>query len=106
MPRKKYDIFKAIADPSRRKIISLLTVSGALSITAIASDFKLSRQVVTRHINKLEQAGLVQIEDAGRERYCRVEFGPLKEVFDWVSFYEKFWDEKLNSLEAHLLKKN
>jgi DNA-binding transcriptional ArsR family regulator len=105
MAKAKYDVFKAIADPTRRKIIGLLMISGTLPITAIAGDFKWSRQVVTKHIYVLEKAGLVSIEDKGRERYCKAEFIPLKEVFDWVSFYEKFWDEKLNSLELHLKKK-
>lgn len=99
---EKYDVFKAIADPTRRKIIGMLMVSGTLSITSIAKDFDSARQVVTKHIYVLEKAGLVTIQDSGRERYCKAEFQPLKEVFDWVSFYEKFWDEKLNSLQAFL----
>lgn len=105
MAKEKYDAFRAIADPTRRKIIALLVASGASTITAIAGDFKSARQVVTKHIYILERAGLVSIEDRGRERYCKVEFGPLKEVFDWVSFYEQFWDEKLNALTKHLSNK-
>src|SRR5687767_14838700 len=107
MKKEKYDVFKAIADPTRRRIIGLLMASGALLISAIAADFEFARQVVTKHIYVLESAGLISIDDSGRERYCKVEFQPLKEVFDWVSFYEQFWDRKLNSLEAHLkLKQN
>ena len=105
MAKKKHDIFKAIADPTRRKIIHLLMISGALPITSIADDFKFSRQVVTKHIYVLEKAGLVSISNSGRERYCQAEFVPLKEVFDWVSFYEKFWDEKLNALQKHIQSK-
>lgn len=106
MAKGKYDIFKAIADPTRRKIIGLLMVSGSLPITAITNDFKSARQVVTKHIYVLEKAGLISIEDSeGRERYCRVEYLPLKEVFDWVSVYEQFWTEKLSSLQSHLKQK-
>lgn len=101
MKKATYDVFKAIADPTRRKIISLLLASGASTITAIASDFNSTRQVVTKHIYVLEKAGLISIEDTGRERYCQLEFQPLKEVFDWVSFYEKFWDNKLSALKRH-----
>ena len=106
MPKRKYDIFKAIADPTRRKIIELLMVSGSLPITAIANDFNSARQVVTKHIYVLEKAGLVSVEDSnGRERYCKAEYLPLKEVFDWVSLYEKFWDTKLQLLQSHLKQK-
>jgi DNA-binding transcriptional ArsR family regulator len=106
MSKPTYDVFKAIADPTRRKIIGLLMASGALPITAIANDFPAARQVVTKHIYILEKAGLISISDSGRERYCTARFRPLKEVFDWVAFYEKFWDQKINSLEAHLKKKH
>lgn len=102
---EKYDVFKAIADPTRRKIIALLMVSGSLPITAIAKDFPSARQVVTKHLYALEKAGLITIQDQGRERYCTAQFQPLKEVFDWVSFYEKFWDDKLDGLQAHLRQK-
>lgn len=102
MKKKKYDVFKAIADPTRRKIISLLVLSGASTITAIASDFNSARQVVTKHIYILESAGLLSIQNSGREKYCKVQFEPLKEVFEWVSFYEKFWDGKLNALSQHV----
>lgn len=105
MSQKRYDVFKAIADPTRRKIISLLVLSGASTITAIANDFSFARQVVTKHIYVLEKAGLISIEDTGRERYCRIEFEPLKEVFEWVAFYEQFWTSKLNALSNHLSEK-
>jgi DNA-binding transcriptional ArsR family regulator len=105
MKKEKYDVFKAIADPTRRKIMALLVASGASTITAIASDFNWTRQVVTKHIYVLEKAGLVSIEDSGRERYCSLQFAPLKEVYDWVAFYEKFWDDKLASLKGHLAQK-
>jgi DNA-binding transcriptional ArsR family regulator len=102
----RYDVFKAIADPTRRKIIELLMVSGALPITAIAADFNSARQVVTKHIYVLENAGLIKIEDSdGRERYCTVQYQPLKEVFDWVAHYEQFWDDKLGALQKHLIQK-
>lgn len=103
---EKYDVFKAIADPTRRKIISILVLSGASTITTIASDFGTARQVVTKHIYILEKAGILSIEDSGREKYCSIEFGPLKEVMDWISFYEKFWDSKLDALNHHLQQQN
>jgi DNA-binding transcriptional ArsR family regulator len=102
MSKGKFDIFKVIADPTRRKIIQVLLVAGALPISAIAEDFNMTRQAVTKHIVTLEKAGLVKISDNGRERYCTATPAPLKEVFDWVKFYEQFWEEKFVALEEHL----
>lgn len=99
-------IFKAIADPTRREIFHILVLaSAALSITQISEHFDMSRQAVTKHIKLLETAGLVNIEQQGRERYCHANAIPLKEISDWVSFYEKFWDDKLSRLVSHLKSK-
>jgi DNA-binding transcriptional ArsR family regulator len=104
--KEEYDVFRAVADPTRRRIIGLLMVSGAMPITAIAKDFDSARQVVTKHIYILEKAGIVKIEDVnGRERYCSVQYQPLKEIYDWVSVYEQFWDNKLTALQAHIKQK-
>ena len=107
MQTKINRIFKAVADPTRREIFHLLVLgSAALSITQISNHFDMSRQAVTKHIKSLEDAGLVEIRSAGRERYCKANAVPLKEIQDWVSFYEKFWDNKLSSLVAHLENKS
>lgn len=96
-------ILKAIADPTRRRIFHALVVSSvAMPITQIASQFEMSRQGLTKHIKTLEEAGLVQINDKGRERYCFANAKPLEEVNKWVSFYEKFWEDKLGNLGAFL----
>jgi DNA-binding transcriptional ArsR family regulator len=102
--KRRHDIFKAIADPTRRRILAMLAASGSLSITAISGGFSSARQVVARHIHILESAGLVSITDVGRERYCVVRPEPIREVYDWAAFYEKFWDEKLPALQRHLKK--
>lgn len=103
MAINNYSVFKAIADPTRREIIHLLaTANHALSINDISSKFRSSRQAVTKHIKLLKKAGLIQIEKKGREKYCQVEVTPLKEVYDWVLFYETFWSQKLSALESYL----
>ena len=95
----KQTVFKAIADPTRREIFHLLVMaSAALSINEISDHFTISRQGVTKHIKMLNEAGLVAIRPEGRERYCLADPSALKEIHDWVSFYEKFWDDKLRSL--------
>ncbi|MEX0315594.1 MAG: ArsR/SmtB family transcription factor [Allomuricauda sp.] len=92
-------VLKAIADPKRREIFhALIVASSALSITQISGQFDISRQGVTKHIKTLENAGLVEITSKGRERFCVADAKPLKQITEWVSFYEKFWDTALGNL--------
>lgn len=93
------NVLKAIADPKRREIFhALIIASSALSISQISGQFDISRQGVTKHIKTLEQAGLVQITSSGRERFCIADAKPLKQITEWVSFYENFWDTALGNL--------
>ena len=83
-------VLKALADPSRRKIFhTLIVVATAIPITQVVSQFDISRQGVTKHLKVLENAGLVQIDTKGRERFCQANAKPLKELNKWLSFYEK-----------------
>lgn len=103
MSSKINQIFKAIADPTRREIFHVLVAAGAaLSINQVSEHFDMSRQGVTKHIKLLEEAGMVQVESKGRERFCFADPGPLKEVQGWLDVYDKFWDEKLDLLSKHL----
>jgi len=96
-------LFKAIADPTRRDIFHALVVAtSALSITQISNQFEITRQGVTKHIKTLEDAGLVYIDTQGRERFCNANAKPLKEVNKWITFYEQFWDDKLDNLSGFL----
>ncbi len=96
-------ILKAIADPKRREIFHALVIaSSALSISQISGQFDISRQGVTKHIKTLESAGLVEITAQGRERFCVADAKPLKQVSEWVNFYNKFWDTALGNLESFL----
>ena len=96
-------LFKAIADPTRREIFHVLVLaSTALPITQIAQQFEISRQGVTKHIKSLESAGLISIENNGRERYCQAQPTALRSLSEWLSFYDKFWDDSLDRLGEHL----
>jgi len=100
-------LFKAIADPTRRDIFHALVIAtSALSITQISNQFEMSRQGVTKHIKILKDAGLVQMEEQGRNRFCFADPKPLKEVNKWMQFYAQFWDNSLGNLESYLDKKN
>ncbi|PCJ67805.1 MAG: transcriptional regulator [Bacteroidetes bacterium] len=94
---------KALADPSRRKIFhTLIVLASAIPITQVVSEFEISRQGVTKHLKVLEDAGLVHIKTQGRQRYCKADAKPLQEMNKWLQFYDKFWDDSLNSLTDYL----
>ena len=103
MQNKITIILKAIADPTRREIFhALVLAASALPITQISNQFDISRQGVTKHLKTLEEAGLIQIESKGRERYCYANAKPLKEINKWLQFYEQLWDDSLNNLSLYL----
>ena len=95
------DTFSALSDPTRRAIIFKLA-EGELPVMEIAAPFEMSLPAVTKHIRKLEQAGLVIRRKKGRVRYCRLNAKPLRDATKWLIFYQKFWDAKLDSLANFL----
>src|SRR5690554_1730091 len=101
--KTRRDIFQAIADPTRRAILSLL-VFQAMTPGAIAENFDSSRQTISKHIQILTECHLVRQEQKGREIYYHLNPQKMKEVSDWVDQYRKFWDNKLDSLEGYLAK--
>jgi len=98
------DVFQAIADPTRRDIISHL-INKSLTLNGVAENFDISRPAISKHIKILEQCGLIIIKQEGSERYCEVQPQPLQEVNLWTEQYRRFWNSKLNSLEKFLAKK-
>jgi len=103
MQDKITQILKAVADPTRREIFHVLVIAAtSLPITQISSQFEMSRQGVTKHLKTLEDAGLVKINSKGRERFCFADTTPLKEVNQWLQFYEQFWDDTLGNLGTYL----
>ena len=99
------DSFQGIADPTRRDIILLLSKTD-LSINKVAERFNISRPAVSKHVKILKECGLVEIRQQGRERYCRLNTEPLKEVFSWLEYFSEFWDERLDSLKTYLEAEN
>ncbi len=96
-------IFKAIADPTRREILHALVVASvAMPITELSAKFDISRQGVTKHIKILQDAELIEIKKQGRESIVYPNPKPLKQISDWLKFYENFWDDKLKGLVNYL----
>ncbi|GMA62254.1 metalloregulator ArsR/SmtB family transcription factor [Alicyclobacillus fastidiosus] len=97
-PALKHDVFQAIADPTRRKLLGLLA-DQELPITSISEHFPISRTAVNKHLHVLSDAGLVTSQRVGRETRYRLEPEPLRQVKQWLSYYERFWDNKLAKLK-------
>ena len=93
--------FSALADPTRRAILSRLA-SGETSVTELAEPFKMSLPAVTKHLKVLERAGLITRSREAQWRPCRLEASRLKEVADWVEDYRNFWEQSFDRLEAYL----
>lgn len=93
----KHDVFQAIADPTRRGILTLLA-DAEMPIASIVEHFPMSRTAVNKHLHVLSDAGLVTSRRKGRETRYRSNPAPLVEVKQWVSFFDQYWDEKLHSL--------
>jgi DNA-binding transcriptional ArsR family regulator len=92
------DVFQAIADPTRRAIINLLSKQ-SLNLNAVAGNFDISRPAISKHIRILSECGLVVIRKEGRERFCEVRLQKLKEVAQWTEQYSRFWTMKLDALK-------
>ena len=95
------DVFQAIADPTRRAIISMIA-HDKLHLNSVAEKFHVSRPAISKHIKILTECGLITIKQEGRHRYCEAKLQKLNEVSDWVEQYRKFWTEKLDALELYL----
>jgi len=95
------DVFQAIADPTRRKIINMIAHQ-SLNLNSVAGQFKVSRPAISKHIKILTECGLVVVKQQGRERFCEARLEKLNEVSDWVEKYREFWNVKLDALENYL----
>ncbi len=95
------DIFQAIADPTRRAIMTLIAIQ-AMTPNAIAENFNSTRQAVSKHLRILTECELVKQEQKGREIYYSLEVEKMKEIEQWLAQFKKIWETKFNQLD-HLL---
>ena len=93
--------FSALADPTRRAILSRLR-SGEASVLELAKPFRISLPAVSRHLKVLHRAGLIARVRKAQWRPCRLRAAPLKDVSDWVEHYRRFWDQSLDRLDSYL----
>lgn len=95
------DVYSAIADPTRRRILDLLA-EAELSATELAAPFRMSRPAVSQHLRVLREAGLVSEHRAGRQRIYQLEPARLREVDLWLRSYQRFWRTKFTALGEYL----
>lgn len=96
------EVFAALADPTRRRVIDQLSRKGSASATELAGSLPISRQAVAKHLSTLEEAGLVAGERSGRERRFRLTPGPLADAVSWMAAVGSEWDQRLEALRGHL----
>ncbi len=101
MAQSTLDVFQVIADPSRRKMLRLLS-KDSLTINSLAENFDMSRPAVSKHIKIMYTAGFISIRVIGRERYCTLKQEGFDQLQEWISYFDKFWTSKLKKLDTLL----
>ena len=94
-------VFHALGDATRRRMLREL-VSGERTVSQLADPFAMSLAAASKHIKALENAGLILREVRGRTHLCRLAPGPLASAHQWLSFYQRFWTDRLDVLERLL----
>lgn len=94
-------VFHAVADPTRRGILRRLG-EGEFTAGQLGEPFSISQSALSQHLAVLRRARLVQHRNEGRKRWYRLRAEPLRDVYDWVAEFERFWAVKLDKLGAYL----
>ena len=97
------ETFQALADPTRRAILARLTM-GETSVNELAEPFAMSLPAVSKHWKVLERAGLISRSRDAQYRPCKLEAQTLKSVDEWLDEYRRFWEARLDRLDAYLKK--
>lgn len=97
------DVFQAIADPTRRAIITLIALQ-AMTPNSIAEHFDTSRQAISKHLQILTACDLVKQQQQGREIYYKLELNKMKEIDKWLSQFRKIWETRFIQLDDVLAK--
>lgn len=96
------DVYSAIADPTRRALLLRLAEEGERSVGELLEPLPMSQPAVSKHLRILREAGLARSRKQGRRRLYAIEPERLRQVYDWVSHFERLWDTKLDALEDYL----
>lgn len=94
-------VFRALGDATRRRMLRELA-DGERTVSHLAQPFSMSLAAASKHIRSLENAGLIRREVRGRTHWCRLDPGPLASARDWLAHYDRFWTDRLETLERLL----
>ena len=97
-----HDPFNAVAEPKRREVLAVLGVE-ELSVNEIVEKLGWNQPMVSKHLGVLKQVGLVSERRVGRQRMYKVNAEQLKPIYDWVTPYERLWNDRLDRLDKVLL---
>jgi DNA-binding transcriptional ArsR family regulator len=92
-------LFSALADPTRRQVVEMLSDGREMTVNQVAQKFDMSRQAVAKHLAILRDADVIRSEKQGRERVHVLVPGRMTALAEWVERYSEFWDEKLIGLK-------
>jgi DNA-binding transcriptional ArsR family regulator len=93
--------FDVLAEPNRRRILDSLR-DGERPVGELVHELRMSQPAVSKHLRLLRDAGLVEVRPDAQRRYYRLRAAPLQELDAWIAPYRRFWDQRLDALEAHL----
>lgn len=99
--KARRDVYKAIADPTRRAIINLIAVQPH-NVNAIAEKFDMTRQAISLQVGILAECGLITIKQHGRDRICEAKLDQLDEVVTWIEQSKKLWVKRFEKLDHYL----
>jgi DNA-binding transcriptional ArsR family regulator len=97
----RHDVYRAIADPTRRAILDRLR-AGPAPVNDLAAEFEQTRPAISKHLRVLREARLVAEERVGRQRLYSLQPAPLQTAAGWLEGYRAFWQRNLDALKRHL----
>ncbi len=99
------DVFNAIAEPQRRKIIDLLNDGQEWAVSDVVARMKIAQPSVSKHLGVLRAVGVVTVVKQGQQRMYRLQAAQLKPIHDWVKNYEQYWNRQIDRIKERAEKK-
>ena|SRR5579871_5133684 len=93
------EVFRALADPTRRALFERLSLEGELTVHRLTESSGVSQPAVSKHLGQLKEVGLVRDRRAGRETHYSAQPQALAPLVDWMKFYATFWSDRIDRLE-------
>ena len=101
MDVKLSSVFSALSDPTRRAMLQRLS-QGEMSVADLSRPFAITKSAITKHVKILENTGLLERRIEGRTHFCKLNPLPIRQASEWIRFYEQYWNDKFDALDAYL----